>query len=405
MPFTLPATITRSRAAAVLLPMLLLASCNTLPDSGPVEARVLNDAARPQTNPLGFRIVPVDPNVVATLAIGTVPLMSALGSGTRDPGQGDRIGPGDILSVSILELGSGLFSGSGSLAAGGAANPLSGGPGPSASVTTENLPPIAVDSGGYVDVPYVGRLYARGRTVGQLAGAIQAGLKGKSQMPQVLVRITTDLANSVIVSGDIRKPGRQPLTLAHEELLDMIAIAGGPAHASEDSVVQLTRAGRTARIPLKTLEEDPDQNIALRPGDRLQISYLPRSFTVFGATSKVSETSFSAPDLSLAEALARIGGPLDERADPNAVFLFRFESASAARRLGVPVPVGVQSTPLVYQLDMMNPTSYFLAQKFAMKDKDLVYIANAKSNKFYKFFNLISMIVSPAITGIAVSRN
>ena len=391
------------RMLLACLPLALLASCNTLPDSGPVEQKILESARTPQANPLGFRIVPLSPAVVDAVAAGTSQPLSSLDGGLGDRVQNDRIGPGDVLQVSIFELGSGLFAGGGGAA--GAANPLAGGPGPSTSVTSETLPPIAVDAGGTVDVPYVGRIRASGRTTTELAGAIQAGLKGQSQNPQVLVRISTDIANAVVVGGDIRKPGREPLTLAHERLLDMIAIAGGPTHPPEDVTVQLERGRRSARIPLEVLQDSPDQNIALIPGDRIQVSYHPRTFTVFGATAKVSETPFNAPQLSLAEALARIGGPLDERADPNAVFLFRFENPQVAAGLGMPVPRGARAAPVVYQLDMMNPTSYFLAQRFAMKDKDLVYIANAKTNKFYKFFNLISLIIGPAITGIAVSRN
>lgn len=393
-------------AMAALLPLVLLAGCNTLPDSGPVESKILNDAKKPETNPLGFHIVQLNPAVVSVLANQTPPLLSALGDGMRDRARGDRIGPGDVLQVSIFELGSGLFGGgsAGGMSSGGGSNSLMSGAGPGTSVTSENLPPIVVDSSGAVDVPYIGRLQAMGRTTTQLAAAIKGGLKGQSQNPQVLVRITTDVTNAVIVSGDVKKPGRGVLTQAHERLLDMIAISGGPDHAPEDTMVQLNRDGRTARIPLRTLQDQPDQNVALVPGDRVQVTYQPRSFTVFGATSKVSETAFNTPELSLAEALARIGGPLDERADPNAVFLFRFEDRQAALRLGLPMRLGTAPAPVVYELDMMNPTSYFVAQKFAMKDKDLVYIANAKTNKFYKFFNLISMIIGPAITGIAVSR-
>lgn len=394
-----------SAALAALLPLALLAGCNTLPDSGPVESKILNDAKTPAANPLGFHIVQLNPAVVNVLSSQTPPLLSALGDRMHDQVRGDRIGPGDVLQVSIFELGSGLFGGgsSGGLSSGGS-NPLMSGAGPGTSVTSENLPPMVVDSSGAVDVPYVGRLQATGRTTTQLASAIRGGLRGQSQNPQVLVRITTDITNAVIVSGDVKKPGRDPLTLAHERLLDMIAIAGGPDHAPEDTIVQLSRDGRTARIPLRTLQDQPDQNVTLVPGDRVQVTYRPRSFTVFGATSKVSETAFNTPELSLAEALARIGGPLDERADPNAVFLFRFEDRQAAVRLGLPMRPGTAPAPVVYKLDMMNPTSYFVAQKFAMKDKDLVYIANAKTNKFYKFFNLISLIIGPAITGIAVSR-
>ena len=393
------------RPLAAVLPFLLLAACNTLPDSGPVEEKILDSAKKPQTNPLGFHIVPLSPAVVDAVEAGAPPPLSSLDGGVGERTQNDRIGPGDVLQVSIFELGSGLFGGGGGGLSSGTANPLTGGPGPSTSVTSENLPPIAVDAAGTVDVPYVGRVRASGRSTTELASAIQAGLKGQSQNPQVLVRISTDIANAVVVGGDIRKPGREPLTLAHERLLDMIAIAGGPTHPPEDVTVQLSRRGRSARIPLEVLQDSPDQNIALIPGDRIQVSYHPRTFTVFGATARVSETPFNAPQLSLAEALARIGGPLDERADPNAVFLFRFENPQVAAGLGVPVRPGTRTAPVVYQLDMMNPTSYFLAQRFTMKDKDLVYIANAKTNKFYKFFNLISLIIGPAITGIAVSRN
>ncbi|WP_284948091.1 polysaccharide biosynthesis/export family protein [Acidisoma cladoniae] len=389
-----------------MLPLVLLAGCNTLPNSGPVEAQILDAATKPATNPLGFKIVQVDPQVVNVLATDMLPLMSAMDTGMSDPSEGGRIGPGDLLSISVFEIGSTLFSGGGGgPAATGSTAPTGMGASTSSSVTTENLPTMQVGSDGTISVPYVGRLHAAGRTPDQLARAIQSGLAGKSQNPQVLVRITTDIANAVIVSGDIKKPGREPLTLAHERLLDMVAIAGGPTYAPEDTVVQLTRAGETQHIPLKTLEEQPDQNIALRPDDRIQVLYQPRSFTVFGATSKVSETSFNAPTLSLAEALARIGGPLDDRADPNAVFLFRFENPEIATRLGLPVRPGVAAAPVVYQLDMMNPTSYFLAQQFEMKNKDLVYIANAKTNGLYKFINLISLIASPAITAAYLAKN
>ena len=382
-----------------MLPLLLLAGCNTLPDSGPVESQILNSASDPHTNPLGFHIVPIDMRVVSVISAESPPLMSALDTGRPDPAEGDRIGAGDLLTISVFEIGSSLFGGG---ASGGSASPT---PGPSATATTETLPPVQVDSYGNVQIPYVGTLRAAGRTPAELATAIQGLLAGESQKPQVLVRVTSDVANSVIISGDVQKPGRDPLTLAHERLLDMVAIAGGPTHAEEDTFIQLTRGDQTNTIPLKTLEESPDQNIVLLPGDHIQVTYRPRTFTVFGATSTVSQTPFAAATLSLAEALARIGGPLDNRADPNAVFLLRFETPAIAQRLGLPAAQpGLSGAPVIYQLDMMDPTSYFLAQQFAMKDKDLIYIANAKSNKVYKFMNLISLIAGPAITTAVVAR-
>jgi polysaccharide export outer membrane protein len=390
---------------ALFLSLTLLSGCNTLPASGPVESEIVDAAKTPQTNPLNFRIVLLNPQVVNVLLTSEVPQLSALDDEPEDASEGGRIGPGDVLSITVFEIGSSLFAAGGVSGGTSGAGTPAGAAAPAGGATTDTFPLIQVAANGTIDIPYVGQLWAVGRTPDQLARAIESGLAGKSQMPQVLVRIATDMANYVIVSGDIKKPGREPLTLAHERLMDMVAIAGGPTYAPEDSIVQLTRSGRSESISLKSLEETPDQNIVLLPGDRVAVIYKPRSFTVFGATSKVSQTEFNAPSLSLAEALARIGGPLDERADPNAVFLFRFENPAIARRLGLPVRQGVPAAPIVYQLDMMNPTSYFVATQFAMEDKDLIYIANAKTDELYKFINLISQIIGPGITAAYLARN
>lgn len=393
-----------SRAFVPGSALLLLAGCSALPDSGPTEQVIVQHVNDAKKNPLGVRIVDIDPRVVALLAAEPEPNLSTLDRVEAEGPSVGHIGPGDTLAVSVLELGNGLFAGSAS-GLGGGGNPLTGAAAPGAAVTTENLPALTVDARGEVDVPYVGLLQAAGLTPDGLASQIRAGLRGKSQNAQVVVRITTDLANSVIIYGDLHRPGRIALTLAHERLLDAIALAGGPDASAEDTEVRLTRASVTGGIPLRTLEEDPSDNILLRPGDRIEVLFRPRTYTVFGATPKVSEVNFNVAKLTLADALARIGGPLDERADPNAVFIFRFEDAEAARELGEPVHANAGTAPVLYRLDMMDPTSYFVAQRFPMKNQDLVYIANAKTNRLYKFMSLINLLTGPAITGALVGSN
>ncbi|GEN15115.1 hypothetical protein NCH01_15460 [Neoasaia chiangmaiensis] len=155
---------------------------------------------------------------------------------------------------------------------------------------------------------------------------------------------------------------------------------------------------------LGTLEAHPDQDIRAKPGDRIHVIYQPRTYTVFGASERVTETPFRSPDLTLAEAIARVGGPADQRADPNAVFLFRFEDIPAARRMGITTPAIGQWVPVVYKLDMMNPNSYFLAQKLPMKNKDLIFIANAKTNRFYKFNQLIGTLIGQGVTAAYIAH-
>ncbi|MBS4076403.1 polysaccharide export protein [Ameyamaea chiangmaiensis] len=384
---------------------LALSGCSAMPDSGPTERSVLNAQKDQAHNPLGFEILPVTPQIAAILASEVPPLISSLDAANNPFSHNDRIGAGDVLTITVFELGSGLFASSGGGGASAAAGEGASAPGPAASVTNQNLPPTQVEADGTISVPYVGRMRAAGMTPQDLAENIRRSLGSKSQNPQVMVRISSDIANTVIVSGEVHHPGRVVLSTAQERLSDVIAIAGGATYSPEDTHVQLVRGDRTGATDLGTLESFPREDIRARPGDRIHVIYQPRTYTVFGAAGKdATETPFKSPNVSLAEALARVGGPADTRADPNAAFLFRFEDPVAARQLGLTTPATPIGTPVVYQLDMMNPSSYFLAQRIPMKTKDVLLIANARINRFYKMNQLIGTLVSPAITAAWIAK-
>ena len=400
---------------------MLLTGCNSLPDSGPTESQINHTQRDPKKNTMGYGIVQISPELIAILQNAAPPLFSALDT-TGSPVQNvrnDTVGPGDLLQVSIYEVGTALFSPSNASMAAATA----GGPStiPSTS-TASHLPPVAVDGSGNIEVPFAGQTHVTGSTTTQVAEATGGKLKQKSQSPHVVVRIASDIANSVMVYGGVRRPSRIQLTPNRERILDVIALAGGedrsPQNNSEDYsarltnspqsdddyTVRLTRNGRIAELPLQTIENDPQQNIVMQPGDRVQLIFQPRSFTVFGASGQVTQTQFNTPTLTMAEAISRSGGPIDSRADPNAVYLFRFENADVLRRLGIPIDQNATTGPVIYQIDMMNPTNYFLADKFMMQDRDLIYIANSSSNKFYKFFGLISTIIAPGITAAWIAK-
>ena len=386
----------------ILLLTCLLGACSALPASGPTERDVL-ESEKSQANELGYHIVDLSRRVVEVLRGARPPVMAQLpGSGRTT--RADTIGPGDTLTISVFEVGSGLF-------AGGSTTPPSTLPGSEAGTGpiagSGHLPNVQVDARGNVNVPYIGQVRAAGRTPTQLAEAIRGGLKRLSQDPQVIVSLTNNLSNTVIVAGDIKNPGRKQLTVNRERLLDIIALSGGSAYPEQDTMVQLTRGNRTARIPLIDLQRVPSENVLLRPMDRVQLIRQPRSYTVFGAAGKVAEIPLEAATVNLAEGVARTGGPVNERADPNAVFLFRYEPPTIAQQLGTPPDARVPPyapQPIIYRLDMMNPTSYFLAQQFQMRDKDLIYIANARTDRLSKFVAIISQLATPVLIGRAVGQ-
>ncbi|MBV9153322.1 MAG: sugar transporter, partial [Alphaproteobacteria bacterium] len=155
---------------------------------------------------------------------------------------------------------------------------------------------------------------------------------------------------------------------------------------------------------METLVADPAENIYAYPGDVLTLVRIPQSFTAFGATGANTQVNFTAERMTLVEALAKAGGLQDMRSDPAGVFLFRFEPPPVVKALGRPElgsgPEG--SSPVVYRLDLSDAKSYFLAQRFPIRDKDIIYVANADLNELQKFFTLLNTLTGPVITGIVV---
>lgn len=385
--------------------LIALAGCGAVPDSGPTESTVLSSAKNKKENPLSYAIEPITPEIAGMLAADIPPLVSTLDTKHNIPVHNDRIGAGDLLTITIFELGSGLFSSGSSFSTGGQQSGMSAATAGATGVTAQQLPPTQVETDGTIVIPYAGRLQVAGKTPQIVSALITKSLSGKSQNPQVMVRIAKDIANTVIVSGAVHKPGRVVLSTAQERLSDLVAIAGGATYPPEDTHVELVRQGRTAATDLGTLESYPEEDIRALPGDRVHVVYQPRTYTVFGAAGKqATEVPFKSPHVSMAEALARVGGPADSRADPNGAFLFRFETPATARKMGLTTPETPLGVPVVYKLDMMDPTAYFLAQRIPMKTHDVLLIANAKTNRFYKFNQLISTLISPALTAAWLAR-
>jgi polysaccharide export outer membrane protein len=113
----------------------------------------------------------------------------------------------------------------------------------------------------------------------------------------------------------------------------------------------------------------------------------PQSYSVLGAPGQVQQIAFPRSSVSLAEAVASAGGVNSGSGDPAAVFLFRYTFDSAGKEI-----------PVVYHVNMMKPSAYFLTQRFRMKDKDVLYFGNAAANQPSKLLNLISQLFTPLVT-------
>ena len=151
------------------------------------------------------------------------------------------------------------------------------------------LPDMTVDSSGRITVPFAGAVPAAGRTTQQVEREIAARLAGKAHDPQVSVRIAQNASSTVAVVGDDGKATRVPLTPRGERLLDVLTSAGGVNKPVDKVMVEVTRAGRVAYMPLEKVIRNPDENIRMGPDDIVTAVYQPFSFTALGATNTSAE--------------------------------------------------------------------------------------------------------------------
>lgn len=366
-----------------------LAGCSMLPTAGPTADDLVQQGVK--DNQTRFAVVDVDENVVATLSAQPSESFHTRFKKYGKPPE-PRIGVGDTLTVTIWEAaGGGLFG----------ASPIDH---VTAGARSATIPSQMVGGDGAVSVPFAGRVPVAGRLPLEVQNIIEQRLAEKAIEPQVIVTINKSVTNTATVSGEVVNGAQVQMSLKGDRLLDLIAAAGGAKSPVYETFVRLSRDGVTATIPLEALVSDPAENIYARPGDVLTLVRVPQSFSVFGATGRNDKVTFNAEKLTLVEALAKSGGLQDLRSDPAGVFLFRYEPPSVVSALHGPVsPTGPEGTsPVVYRLDLSDVNAYFLAQRFPVEDKDIIYVANAKLNELQKFFTLLDTLTGPVITGIVV---
>jgi len=352
-----------------------LAGCATLPTNGPTRKQI-EKSAEASVADLPIQLVQVD-------TIAAVPVAAAEASPEPalpepPPLPTDMVGAGDVLDINIYEAGVTLFAGGG---AGLAQVPVTPG------VQVQKLPPIRVDDNGYITLPYMGRLYVEGYTVRQVEAKVRDALRGMSQNPQVLITLSQAISNSIIIGGEVARPGRLVLQTNKERLTDVLALAGGNRGNTKDLLARVSRSNGITDIRLNDLVDNPALDLRISPGDRVTLINDPRTYSVLGASGQVAQFPFSRSSVSLAEAIATAGGVNSNIGNPAAIFLFRYEKDAQ----GVEVPK-------VYHLNMMKAGTFFLAQRFVMRDKDVLYFGNAAANQPSKLFQLISQLFTPLMT-------
>jgi len=217
----------------------------------------------------------------------------------------------------------------------------------------------------------------------------------------VIVEFVADRSNTVMVSGDVKTPGRMSLLEGTRTVVDAINRAGGLANPPSSSTpgaaptptgatqyeVVLRRRGEVI-LDKQFADLLAGADVGIQKGDEIVVRPNFQAYTVLGAVTKAGNVPLTKGNMSLLEALGEVGGLSDQRANKTGVYLFRMgdikENPSVRAR--------------VFRLDLMQPVSIFVAQQFGMQSRDVIYVTNAPLYEYdkvltaiYRTFSIISV--------------
>jgi len=337
----------------------LLAGCALIPNAGPNKPQII--AGSVERGGDAF-VVYVDDTVTQatqlTPSLGFPPAFLSAGQLTAD-----IIRPGDALGLTIWEnVDDGLLTNSG--------------------LGSTVLEEIQVDGGGFIFVPYAGRIQAAGNTPEELRNLITSRLEGQTPDPQVEVRRLAGDGASVTIAGATGQ-GVYAIERPTRRLSAMLASAGGVTGEPEITLVTVARGNQSGTVWYADLVKRPEFDIALRNGDRIFVEEDTRSFSALGATRTQGRIPFLTQTLSALDAVAQVGGLNPRAADPTGVFVIREEDPVIANRVLAQTDLSGPQR-LIYVLSLTEPNGLFRARDFSIRDGDTIYVTEAPLTQFDK---------------------
>ena len=387
------------RRVAIGAALMTLAGCSMIPDSGPSRRAVESEATATLSESTAGSILDyalIDLNrVVLPLITDSGPgsLLHTFGAG-HGPVPEIKVGVGDTIQVTLFEA-----------QAGGLFIPTDAGARPGNFVA---LPNQTVDSKGYITVPYAGQIQVLNRGTPAIQKDIVDRLKNRAIEPQAVVSIVSQTSTQVTVIGDINNPGKISINPAGDRVLDAISRAGGIRNPGYEEFVTLQRHSLKGTVYFINLVKDPHENVFVEPGDTLYVYDYQRAFMAFGATGNSGQFKFLQENVTLSDAVGKAGGLLDGRAEPGQVFVYRLEHRSTLEKMGVDVSKFAedrQEIPTIFRVNFRDPSGFFAARNFPMRDNDIIYVDNADQVEITKFLNMITTVTgaTSSVAGDAAS--
>ena len=275
-----------------------------------------------------------------------------------------RIGPGDVVGIVVYDHPEIAFSATPATTVADASS-------------VSPAPGFIVSNTGQLTFPYAGPVTAAGMTVQELEDVLVRRLSRVFKEPQLSVRVTAFRSKRAYIEGEVRTPGLMVFTDIPMTLAEALNRAGGFTANGDRSFVTLTRNGTTVPLDLVALNDsgiDPTR-IPLKNGDLVMVRGRDeRKVTVMGEVTQQAAIPMRNGRLSLNDALGDVGGVDLTQGNPRQIYVVRNEAQ------------GGQS---LFHLDARTPMALALADQFALRPKDVVFVDPVPLVRWNRVINLI----------------
>ena len=249
-----------------------------------------------------------------------------------------------------------------------------------------------VTTDGKLFYPYAGELQAAGLTAQELRTEITKRLSDKIlNDPQVDVRVTGYYSRKALVSGAVAKPGFISFNENPMSLPDAIASVGGFSREADPSAMQLRRGDKVYNINyLDAFKSNlPLERMMVKPDDQIFVPALTETqkdqkVYVMGEVAKAGIVNIYNGNLTLAEALASVGGLQALNATSRGIYVIRNTSEKQID---------------VFQLNAKNAMALAMADSFKLNSRDVVYVDASELATWNRLISLIFPSVQAVYVG------
>jgi polysaccharide export outer membrane protein len=244
-------------------------------------------------------------------------------------------------------------------------------------------------------------VHVAGRTLSDVREEITQRLAKYIEKPQVDVNVAAFRSKRVYITGEVNKPGMQPLTNIPLTLLDAINNAGGLTAKADWDRVTINHDGTEQHVSLQAMFQQGDmlENQLLQPNDIVHVARNDNlKVFVLGEVNKPSTMIMDRTGMRLTEALSNAGGINEGEADATGVFVIR-RTPPLHATAELPPAFGddpgnksndtksndnknndnnknkqPEKVATIFQLNLQDAASMILGTEFRLKPYDVVYV-------------------------------